>query len=279
MLDISIDVSAIMTVIVFLIGSGLLVLGAFFLWRVIRLQGGVGTLVALILPSVAMALCLIIKGEVELIVCVASGIVVVNLGLLGIFVLCRRGVGERKTVLLTGLWLLFGLVACLMAGHRGGMGRFGGLGLLLAGLVVVLQFNEQNQLLRQSCRLAKLWWVVLIVMALMMLGAWLMVEQIQTVSSLMGLPSGILGQIVVAPLISVSVLAGLCQKDKRQAEQVFTGLMWSNAILVMVVFGVLALYTGGLHLGQSLLQVTLPCAIVMTMIVTLSGYLPTKTVR
>lgn len=268
-----------MIMIEFIIGSGLLMLGAFFLWREIGKRGGMGALSAAVLPVGAVMCVAVILRQVEIVLGVMFGVVAVHWIVVALLVIGSRQRVVDADGIITGCWVLCGLVACLVAGRHGAIGRFGGLGLLSAGLVIIVQmFNRPKNSSHVALGMVR-WWLVLLAVMGVVSGAWLMVRRTETISALLNLTTGIFSQLVLAPWIGLCALLGIRYQGKWQVEKVCTGLMWGNAVLVTAGLGLTALCLGTVHISQTLLGVTLPWVSALLVLAVVSIYLPSKTAR
>ncbi|MBO4823155.1 MAG: hypothetical protein J5580_01125 [Clostridia bacterium] len=254
-------------------------LGAFFLWREIGKRGGMGALSAAVLPVGAVMCVAVILRQVEIVLGVMFGVVAVHLAVLALLVISSRQRAVGADGIITGCWMLCGLVACLVAGQHGVMGRFGGLGLLCAGLVVIVQmFNRPKNLSHVALGMVR-WWLVLLAVMGVVSGAWLMVRRTETISVLLNLSTGIFSQVVLAPWSGLCALLGIRYQGKWQVKEVCTGLIWGNAVLVTAGLGLTALCLGTVHIAQKLLSVTLPWVSALLVLAVVGIYLPAKTAR
>lgn len=270
--------SASMAVIGFLLGSGLFMLGAFLFWRAVRADN-VTAIIGSILPSLMLLIWMVILGKQELAVSVICGVVSINLVLLGLFVLCGRICLEPETGRLTMGWLGCVLLVLIIAGRHGQVGRFGTLGLLIVALVVIYQIVSQFKKQKQSKAKTIPWWLIVLGVGLSLFGANLVVTQSEVFAVMLGLPTGIFGQLIIAPLAGLWVVFGLRRRGDWQLKQISTGLLWGNVILVTSGLGLLGLCFGGLCLTQELSCVTLPLIGLMILLTNLMVYLPQKTAR
>lgn len=254
-------------------------LGAFFLWREIGKRGGMGALSAAVLPVGAVMCVAVILRQVEIVLGVMFGVVAVHLAVVALLVISSRQRTVGADGIITGCWILCGLVACLVAGQHGVMGRFGGLGLLCAGLVVIVQmFNRPKNLSHVTLGMVR-WWLVLLAVMGVVSGAWLMVRRTPALSAMLNIPTGVFSQIVLAPVVSIGILGGIRHQGKWQVKEVRTGLIWGNAVLVTAGLGLTVLCLGTVHIAQTLLSVTLPWVSALLVLAVAGIYLPAKTAR
>lgn len=273
------------SMICFVMGNGLLTLGAFFIWQWVNHQQTIWSVLATILPVVGVVAVTCLLGQVELVGGIVWGTVAFNLGLMGGLGLCFKVRLERTKSLMVGLWLSFGWLACLLVQRSGVMGRLGGLSLLIIGLIATWQIGRQENWrfknVSENHRNGFGWrpWIWLVTIGLIGVGAWLLVWKYAVVLAACGMPVSLGGTLVLAPICSCTALLGVRCRGRWQPEKVLCGLSWCNAILVTVGLGAVALTTGSVHLTQSTGAVTLPwvaCLVVLSVVMT---YLPEKTAR
>ncbi|MCQ2382529.1 MAG: hypothetical protein MJ060_01670 [Clostridia bacterium] len=266
-------------IITFIIGGGLIWLGAFFIWRLVYCHRGLSLTLPILLPVGAVILMTCILGMTEIISGLFWGTVVINLGLIGIIGLCFGARISWHENLLAILWLAFAWLMCSFAGYQGNLGRFSGLGLVLVGEIAVWQ-NIKTEKISLGCACGWQWWVkLLFVILLLLLGAWLVVWCQPVVAVTCGLPVTVFSAVVLAPICSMTTLLGLRNHGKWQPEKVLSGLTWGNVILTTAGLGLVTVLIGGLHLVQSTVAVILPWAAgleVLSIVVTVS---PQKTAR
>lgn len=254
-------------------------LGAFFLWREIGKRGGMGALSAAVLPVGAVMCVAVILRQVEIVLGVMFGVVAIHLAVVALLVISSRQRTVGADGIITGCWILCGLVACLVAGQHGVMGRFGGLGLLCAGLFVIAQIINHRPNLPSGVQKRQHWWLVLLAALSVLGGAWLMVRRTSALSAMLNIPTGVFSQVVLAPWSGLCALLGIRYQGKWQVKEVCTGLIWGNAVLVTAGLGLTALCLGTVHIAQTLLSVTLPWVSALLVLAVAGIYLPAKTAR
>ena len=263
-------------IIWFLIGIGLLQLGAFLLWH---------SLVPL-LPSLIVTLIAVWCGYSETAVGVILGAVAINLAAVGLISLCVKSRTRSKTFV-SIFWLVFGWGVCMVAGCGGFIGKFSGWSLMVVGAVVIWQMASSKIKHRQTNlnilpNKSKLYLQIgrlILSLALIIMGAWLIVRQHAVIATVLSIPVGILGTVVLAPICSLSVCFKLRPNGQWQTEEIIPNLCWTNALLATMGLGLTIVCCGGLHLTQSMLAITLPCVAGMTILALAMNYLLTKTAR
>lgn len=263
-------------IIWFLIGIGLLQLGAFLLWH---------SLVPL-LPSLIVTLIAVWCGYSETAVGIIWGAVAINLAAVGLISLCVKPRTRSKTFV-SILWLVLGWGVCMVAGRNGFIGKFSGWSLLVVGAVVIWQMasskikhhQTNSNILPNKSKLCLQIGRLILSLALIIWGAWLIVRQHVVVAAVLSIPVGIFGAVVLAPICSLSVCFRLRQDGQWQTEKLIPNLWWTNALLATLGLGLTIVCGGGLHLTQSMLAITLPFVAGMTILALAMNYLPTKTAR
>ncbi len=256
------------------IGSGLVWLGAFFVWRLVGCRGEVRSILPVLLPVGAVIVMALVFGMTETISGLLWGTVVINLALIGVLGLCFGNQVAWRANLVALLWLGFGWLVCLFAGNRGQVGRFSGLGLALVGVFAVWQ-NVKTEKIAIGYVGGWRWWGQLFLsILLLLLGAWLLVWCQPIVAGVCNLPITIFSPVVLAPICGLTTLLGLRQYGKWQPARVWRGLLRGNSYLSTLGLGLIAVLLGGLHLTQSAVTVILPWAVglaVLSNVVTLSS--------
>ena len=150
----------------FLLGSGCLVPGTFFLWW---RQGRswwwlVGIWLAVVIGAVGLVFCC---GQRELGAKLILGVVAGNVALGGGVSLIT---GKSSTQLCRTVcgWLVLGLVGCVWAASYGHIGVFTGLGLIIVGVVAMWQSGRAlvSAKTKVDVLCQALWWVNLILVTL-----------------------------------------------------------------------------------------------------------------
>lgn len=267
-----------LTVLKFILGSGLIVLGTFFLWRLIG-QGRKHffCLLTSLLPALAVIVFALIEEQIEIALAVILGICVVNLVVAGLIVVCSQLQPARDSFIPLA-WSLFGLVAILIVGGSG-LNVFGGLALIMIGLIAVWQELRQTKNDCESSERCR-WWNCLIVLGLIvgiMAGAWLIVKQTATISVLCGLSVIAFAVMFLSPVLGV--WAGLRSEKHWQCERTWYACLWTNAIMLTIVLGLTAVCCGGIQFPKSLVGVMVPNIIGMTLITMVGLFMPQKTTR
>ena len=276
-------------IIIFLIGSGLLILGAFFLTRLLGYRNEFGAVVSAILPVVLVICVAAFAGNYETVVSVIWGTVAFNLGLTGVFG-CMRVQLPRTQGLLTVLWLSFGWLACMMAGKSGAIGKFSGFGLIFVGIVVVWQACQKKSQVHQPVAVTvknyekaalgwRQWLMFALAVGLVIVGARFVVGNHMTVASVLSIPVSLYGLVVLAPICAVPVLMGLRYQGQWQTQKVLANVTWVNVLVVTFGLGLVTVAAGALHLTQSVLTIVLPWVAGMTVLSVVKTYLPQKTAR
>jgi len=277
-------VSVTVALIWFLVGSGLITLGAFFLWYWVGGRCDWQVTLAIVLPVATVALMATLGGCSEMAMGMLCGAVAFNCALMGLLSLIFRVRTTRVNILMMALWVAFGLGAGLSVGHNGNMGMFTGWGLVTVGLVAIWQMCacKETESVRQN---GHKWfshhsvcWLFLAVV-LLGVGAWLVIKQHAVVSAVLMLPDGLLGTIVVAPLCGGTVLWGLRAKQQWQPQRLLMGLTRGNALVATVGIGLVTVLRGGIHLTQSMSTITLPWVAGLVIVGTVAVFLPQKTAR
>lgn len=278
-------VSAEVAIICFVIGNGLLTLGAFFVWQLVSRRQPAWSVVATVLPIGSMVVIACLMGQVELVSGMIWGTVAFNLGLIGGLGLCFNVHLTRTKGLMVVLWLAFGWLACFFARHGETIGLFGGLGLIIVGLIAAWQIygQKRKQIANVSEKQERMcgwqWGVWLVAIVLIGVGAWLLVWRHAVVLAVCGMPVSLGGTLVLAPVCGFTSLLGLRYRRQWQAEKVLCGLSWCNVILVTIGLGLVALITGAVHLTKSTFMVTLPWVAGLAVLSVVMTYLPAKTAR
>lgn len=261
-------------IIGFFIGSGLLVLGAFFLRRWV----GIATL----LPVGTVVLVATVCGQTEIAVGLLWGTVAINLVSMAVLTLSGR-VRLARGDYFPLVWLILGAVAVLVAGRRGELGMFSGWALLVVGLVALWSRYKQSATKPVAgATLSGVWqWVTVVVAVLVVLslGTWLVVSRYTVVSTVCGLPVSVFAVVVLAPLLSVGTWSGLRNQGQWQAERLWRGWLWANVVLVTIAMGLVAVWSGGVHLTPSTVLVTLPWVTGLAVMSAVTLWLPKKTAR
>lgn len=261
-------------IIWFLIGSGLLVLGAVFLRR----WSGLATL----LPVGVVLLVAIVCGQTEMAVGLLWGTVAVNLVSMAVLILWGHVPLVRENYFPL-IWLVLGLVAVLMAGRRGEFGMFSGWALLVVGLVALCTRLKQPTTKTETGAgaLGLRRWVVVVMAVLVAvgLGTWLVLSQYMVVSTVFGVPVTVFAVVVLAPLLNLGTWSGLRQQGQWQAERLWRGWLWTNVVLSTVGMGLVAVCSGGVHLTPSTVLVTLPWVTGLAVMSAAALWLPKKTAR
>lgn len=258
-----------------ILGIGLLGLGAFFVWRWVGCRGGAWAVFAAVLPVTAVVSIAVLAGQTEMAVGMLWGTVAVNLAFMGIL---HCFASTRPTGCSHCLWLAFGLGACMVAGHRGGFGMFSGWGLVVVGLIAFWQRLHQRTADKTE-QVPWVWWQGLVLAGAVLgvlIGAWLMVGQVAVVGAVMGMPPSIFGAVVMSPLVAV---VGWTALRRHATANLWHGWAWSNVALSTVVLGLVVVLSGGLHLTQSMVLVTLPWVTGMVALSVVAAYIPNKTAR
>lgn len=262
-----------------MIGSGLVWLGAFFIWRLVNCHSGLLSTLPILLPVGTVTLMACMFGMIEIIGGLLWGTVIINLGLIGIIGLCFGVRISWHENLLAILWLAFSWLACLFAGYHGHLGQFTGLGLFFVGVIAIWQ-NIKTEKISLGCACGWRWWTkILFGILLLLLGAGLLVWCQTVVAVTCGLPVTIFSVVVLAPICSMTALLGLRNHGKWQPEKVLFGLTWGNVILTTAGLGLVTALIGGLHLVPSTVAVILPWVAVLGILSILVPLLPQKTAR
>lgn len=279
MCDIFIDVSVVWTIIWFLIGSGLVGLGAFFLLRILPFKQWTLLLVGLI-PVIVFILCDLVVGQTELALYLIWGTVVVNLALIGLLEMCCGvRLGRKDKLLMT--WLGIGLLGSYIAACKGGVGLFSGCALLITGLIAVLNCgHDKNEVVvaRKHCSV----WCglsVFAVLIVLVVGTWFIVANCVKVSVVCGVNTGAFVLVVLASLFSGIGCLSMCGQKALPKDLFVQQLLRINLILVTVGMGLLGMTNNNLHVPQSLVCLVMPAGIVLWVVLALTSLMPKKTTR
>lgn len=269
----------------FLVGSGLMILGAFFLWRLIgdRQENGWALSVA-VLPVAIFIIMATWCGQTEIAMGMLGGTVAVNFAMVGILHLCLREPLTKNFLPL--IWSCLGLVGVLIAGLHGSLGKFSGLALVIVGLVALSTNKSVTNQKAINCvtttkKKTYQWWqlvIGLVSLVVVIVGAWLMISSHTIVSALCGMSVGVFS-VVLAIFVGLVTCVGLRHKQQWQCQKMWHSWLWSNVALTTVVLGLVVILAGGMQLTQSMVMVTLPWDIGMTVVTAIIFCLPQKVAR
>ncbi|MBQ7973827.1 MAG: hypothetical protein IJ295_02625 [Clostridia bacterium] len=272
----------------FFLGGGLVLLGAFFLWRWSYARRGFWWLVLSgIVPVGVMVLIAAVSGEVETAVGLIWGTVATNLGWVG-GVSLLTGWRLGHTLRAVWLWLSLVVIGCCLVSGKGTIGVFGGCALLVVGLIAVWQAIDKKQItvkcdLQEKARRQGSVWRrfcglvcgVFVVLAGIGLSCW----QLVNIPAVFGMPTGLFAVVVMAPLFGVVPLLNLRRQQPLRVMRTLRALLWGSLILVTVGLGLVAIICGEIHLSSSMKLVVLPWVAGMLLVAIASQFLPKKTTR
>lgn len=263
-----------LTLLGFIVGNGLVGLGAFFLCRSFTCQRFV---IAELLSVVCVMSVAMIVGQTEIVAGLVWGTVAVNLTMVGGICLWR-GMGLARENWLLLVWLGLGLVTLLVAGYGSGLGVFGGCGLIFVGVMALLMAGDMGkQQTKERRRLDWLWWLKLGIWLLVTICGALVLLGHQSVMTVVGLPSARTVMFILTPMLALFVL--LAQwKQQTNHRDILQGLLWVNVVLVTFGCGFLAV-GGCLCFSQIVEVVILPSSLLMTLLLGVMMFMPKKTTR
>lgn len=281
------DVSVLVAVICFLFGSGLIILGAFFIRRLIKRQV-VQQVLLVLLPVACVELNAILLEHTEVAVGLILGTVAFNLAAIGGLMLFYLRLPLAKTLMST-FWVGCGWLVCMTAGRVNGIGRFGGLGLCIVGIAALWWYccqkkivtfkNTETECINQGACVKLRWVFIVSAILLVALGAWLVVHYHTVVATIVDMPVSVFSQVILAPICVAAVLVGIRSYGEWQPQKTMLGLSLANIVLSTIGLGFIALFFGVIHLTQSMLVITLPWIAGMAVLLIVGACLPQKTAR
>ena len=233
-----------------------------------------------------LGLCAVVAagcGAGEFAVGLIYGTVAANLAMVGMMRLCARG----QMVCRVGwvfAWLGLALGCAWVAGRSVGLGPFGGLALVLVGLIAVwLRLRQHTQNRDKLCETQpsnlRKWWQLALVLLAVIVGVVLLVRFYPVACAVCGVPDGIFAGVLVAPLLVLVAWLGMRRQPAWQAEKLVAAWLWANVGLATVAMGLITLVAGGIAFTQSTVVLTMPWVLGMTVISAVALAIKNKTAR